>query len=53
MFFNNKVILDGEKIKINDTESFFLDDVLDIVKNRKKQRKTKKASDKYNKKKGK
>lgn len=35
-----------EKIKINDLESFFLDDVLKKVKERKKNTKEKKALDK-------
>ena len=38
------------KIKINDLESFFLDDVLTRVKERKKTIKEKKALDKENKK---
>ena len=36
------------KIKINDLESFFLDDVLQKVKERKKQKKEKKTLDKEN-----
>ena len=38
------------KIKINDLESFFLDDVLQRVKQRKKQMKEKNALNKENKK---
>ena len=42
LYSNRKVmnIMKKEKIKIKDLESFFLDDILDQVKQRKKNKKT-------------